>query len=211
LKQFIAYLFLLLNLIAAFALAFASLSVFLSPEKIWYAAIFGMAYPYLLLLNFIFLILWVIFKPKFAVLSLLVILAGFNHIGNYLQLRGRQTDEKGIKITSYNVKYFTGSSQYPTRENANHILNFLRQENADIICLQEVQLNKRQIFDISNSKLPLINHMQLAHTSHEGGQLTMTRFSIVNMGESRFKNSGYWLSFSDGLFESDGVRVFRWV
>jgi endonuclease/exonuclease/phosphatase family metal-dependent hydrolase len=85
----------------------------------------------------------------------------------------------------------------------------LRQENADIICLQEVQLNKRQIFDISNSKLPLINHMQLAHTSHEGGQLTMTRFSIVNMGEIRFKNSGNMIIFTDVLIDSDTVRIYN--
>jgi endonuclease/exonuclease/phosphatase family metal-dependent hydrolase len=209
LKQFFAYLFLLLNLIAAIALAFASLSVFLSPEKIWYAAIFGMAYPYLLLLNLIFFILWLIFKPKFAVLSLLVILAGFNHIGNYLQFSGRQTDEKGIKIISYNVKYFAGSDKFPTKENADHILNYLRQETADIICLQEVRLNKRQIFDISNNKLPLISHMQLAHTSHEGGQLTMTRFPIVNMGEIRFKNTGNMIIFTDVLIDSDTVRIYN--
>lgn len=208
-KQLFKYSLLSLNIVAALALGFASLSVYISPEKVWFAAVFGMAYPYLLLLNLIILVLWLVFKPKYALISVVVILAGYAEIGNYLQLSGRQTQEKGIRIISYNVRYFMGASQFPNKENADHILDFLRQSNADIICLQEVRLNKRQIFDISNNKIPLISHMQLAHTSHEGGQLTLTRFPIINMGEIRFKNSGNMVIYTDMLINNDTVRVYN--
>lgn len=208
-KQLFVYTLLLLNLIAVFALAFATISVFLSPEKLWFAALFGMAYPYILVINLIFMVLWIFIKPLFMLFSLVVILSGYNQIGNYLQFSGQQTKEKGIKIISYNVKYFMGTNQFPTKENADHILDYLRQNNADIICLQEVRLNKRQIFDVTNSKLPQISHMQLAHTSHEGGQLTLTRFPILNMGEIRFSNSGNMIIFTDILMNSDTVRVYN--
>ncbi|MDP2338332.1 MAG: endonuclease/exonuclease/phosphatase family protein [Bacteroidota bacterium] len=208
-KQFFVYTLLLLNLVAVFALGMASISVFISPEEFWFFALFGMAYPYLLIVNLVFMVLWVIIKPKFILFSLLVILAGYNHIGNYLQFSGRRTPEKGIKITSYNVRYFMGNTDFPNKENADHILNFLRQENADIICLQEVRLNKRQIFDIGNHKLSQISHMQLAHSSNTGGQLTMTRFPILNMGEIRFKNSGNMIIFTDILMNLDTVRVYN--
>ncbi len=208
-KRFLVYTLLLLNLIAVSALAFATISVFLSPEKLWFAALFGMAYPYILVVNLIFMVLWVFVKPIFMLFSLVVILAGYNQIGNYLQFSGRETNEKGIKIISYNVKYFMGTSEFPTKENADHILDYLRQNNADIICLQEVRLNKRQIFDVANSKLPQISHMQLAHTSHEGGQLTLTRFPILNMGEIRFNNSGNMIIYTDILMNSDTVRIYN--
>lgn len=208
-KQFSVYTLLLINLVAVFALGIASISVFLSPEKLWFAALFGMAYPYLLVINLVFMVLWIIIKPVFILFSLLVILAGYSHIGNYLQLSGRQTEEKGVRIISYNVKYFMGNSEFPNKENADHILNFLRQNNADIICLQEVRLNKRQIFDISNHKLSNISHMQLAHSSNAGGQLTLTRFPILYMGEIRFKNSGNMIIFTDILMNTDTVRVYN--
>ncbi|HZL09303.1 MAG TPA: endonuclease/exonuclease/phosphatase family protein [Prolixibacteraceae bacterium] len=208
-KQFFVYTLLLLNLVAATALVLATVSVFLSPEKLWVAAVFGLAYPYLLVINLVFMVLWVIIKPKFTLLSLLVILTGYNHIGNYLQFSGKQTQEKGIRIISYNVKYFMGNSNFPNKENADHILNYLRENNADIICLQEVKLNKRQIFDIGDSKLPQISHMQLAHTSNAGGQLTLTRFPILNMGEIRFENSGNMIIYTDLLMNSDTVRVYN--
>ncbi len=208
-KQLFIYTLLLINLVAAFALGIASVSVFISPEKLWFAALFGMAYPYLLIVNLVFIVLWVIIKPKFTLFSIVIILAGYQHVGNYLQFSGKTTQEKGVKITSYNVKYFMGNSDFPNKENADHILNYLRMNNADIICLQEVRLNKRQIFDIGNSKLPQISHMQLAHTSHAGGQLTLTRFPILNMGEIRFKNSGNMIIFTDILMNSDTVRIYN--
>ena len=208
-KQFFVYILLLLNLIAVFALGIASISVFLSPEKFWFAALFGMAFPYLLVVNIVFVVLWIFIKPKFMLLSILVMLASYPHICNYLQLSGKKTLEKGIRITSYNVRYFMGASEFPNKENADHILNFLQQNNADIICLQEVRLNKRQIFDIDNLKLQQIAHMQLAHNSYEGGQLTMTRFPILNMGEIRFKGSGNMIIFTDLLINKDTVRVYN--
>lgn len=193
----------------ALALAFASVSVYLSPEKIWFAALFGLSYPYLLVINLIFIILWAVVKIRYTVISLTVILAGFNLIGNYLQISGRHTDKKGIKIISYNVKNFTGTMEYPTKENADHILNFLRQSGADIICLQEVRLNRRQIFNIYNNLIPDMNHMQLAHTSYEGGQLTLTKYPILNMGEIRFNNTGNMIIYTDMLMNSDTVRVYN--
>jgi endonuclease/exonuclease/phosphatase family metal-dependent hydrolase len=209
LKHFFVYTLLLFNIVAVFAIGVASLSVYISPEISWIPALFGMAYPYLLVINLVFIILWIFIKPKFVIFSLLVILAGFTHIGNYLQFSGKKTEEKGIRVTSYNVKYFMGTSQFPSKENADHITNFLRQNNADIICLQEVRLNKRQIFDIRNTRLPQVSHLQLAHSSFAGGQLTMTRFPILNMGELRFKNSGNMIIFTDILLNTDTVRVYN--
>ncbi len=132
-KHFFVYILLLLNLVAVFALGVASISVYLSPEKLWFAALFGMAYPYLLLINLIFIVLWAIIKPWFTLFSIVIILAGYEHIGNYLQFSGKRTHEKGIRVTSYNVKYFMGTTDFPSKENADHILNFLRQNDADII------------------------------------------------------------------------------
>jgi endonuclease/exonuclease/phosphatase family metal-dependent hydrolase len=200
---------LLLNIVAVAGIGVASVSVYISPEEFWLPALFGMAYPYLLVVNMVFMILWIIVKPKFTLISLLAILAGYNHISNYIQLSGRKTDEEGIRVTSYNVKYFMGTDEFPNKENADHIINFLRQNNADIICLQEVRLNKRQIFDITNTKLPQISHLQLAHTSYAGGPLTMTRYPIVYMGEIRFKNSGNMIIYTDVLIDSDTVRVYN--
>lgn len=200
----------MLNIVALIAIGISSLSVFISPEVFWIPALFGMAYPYLVIINIVFVILWLFVKPKFSLLSLVAILAGYYHMSNYIQVSGEKTRQKGIRVVSYNVKYFMGTTDFPNKENADHILNFLRKNDADIICLQEVRLNKRQIFDIKNTKLPMANHMQLAHNSHAGGPLTMTRYPISYMGEIRFKNSANMIIYTDIIMnETDTVRIYN--
>lgn len=208
-KRFFIYTLLFFNLVAVFAIGVASLSVYISPTESWIPALFGMAYPYLLILNVVFIILWIFIKPIFTLFSLLTILAGYNHIGNYLQFSGKKTLEKGVRVTSYNVRYFMGNTKFPNKENADHITDFLRQNNADIICLQEVRFNKRHVFDIRNTRLPQVSHMQLAHNSYAGGPLTMTRFPITYMGEIRFKNSGNMIIYTDILMNADTIRVYN--
>jgi endonuclease/exonuclease/phosphatase family metal-dependent hydrolase len=102
-----------------------------------------------------------------------------------------------------------GASEFPNKENADHILNYLRQTNSDIICLQEVRLNKRQLFDVKNTRITNMSHVQLAHNSNAGGLLTMTSFPILNMGEIRFKNSGNMIIYCDLLIENDTVRLYN--
>ena len=208
-KQVFVYTFLLLNIFAALAIGIASVSVFISPEVIWLPALFGMGYPYLLIFNLIFVVFWIFVKPKFSLLSLFVILAGYNHIGNYLQFLGNDTLEKGLRVTSYNVKYFMGTSEIPNKESAEQIVRFLRDDSADIICLQEVNLNKSHIFNIKDTQLPQVNHLQLAHNGQAGGLITMTRFPILNMEEIRFGNSGNMIIFTDLLIDKDTIRVYN--
>ena len=209
-KHVFVYTFLLINIVAAVAIGVASLSVFISPATFWIPALFGIAYPYLMVVNLAFIVFWIFIKPKFTILSLLVILAGFNHIGNYLQFSGKHTNDKGVRITTYNVRYFVGNTQIPIKENADHILRFLREDNADIICLQEVRLNKAQIFDINNTQLPHVAHMQIAHNGDAGGLLTMTSFPIIKMEEIRFENSGNMIMYADIVMNtSDTIRVYN--
>lgn len=209
-KHVFVYTFLLINILAAVAIGVASLSVFISPATFWIPAIFGIAYPYLMVVNLAFIVFWIFIKPKFTILSLLVILAGFNHIGNYLQFSGKHTNDKGVRITTYNVRYFVGNTQIPIKENADHILRFLREDNADIICLQEVRLNKAQIFNINNTQLPHVAHMQIAHNGDAGGLLTMTSFPIIKMEEIRFENSGNMIMYADIVMNtSDTIRVYN--
>jgi hypothetical protein len=211
LKKLAVIILLLLNLIIIAALCMAYLAVYISPARNWIFPFFGLAFPYLVILNLAFLIIWLVFKPKLALLPLAFFLSGYFQLANYIRVSGKSNPEKGIRIVSYNVKYFMGNGNVPDKAAAEQILNYLKQSKADIICLQEVQLNKRQIFDILNAKdqLPQIEHLQLAHASHAGGSVTLTTYPIINMNELRFENTGNLVIYTDILINSDTVRVYN--
>ena len=101
----------------------------------------------------------------------------------------------------YNIFVLTEPADL--KENADNIVDFLQQQNADIICLQEVRLRKNDIFNLKNTvdSLGAINHYQYARSSTTFGSVTMTRYPIVNMGEIRFENSRNITIYTDVAYQ----------
>ena len=90
--------------------------------------------------------------------------------------------EQGIKVLSYNVLQF-----YSYLENRNvdyTVLDFIADQHADIICLQETKLQRKgELNPIKlKSRFPGIVHCQLAHQNMWNGPVTFSRFPIINMG-----------------------------
>lgn len=210
-KKFLLYSILVLNIVAVVGLLTSYLSVYIPPNKFWVAAFIGLSYPYILLVNIAFVIFWLFLKWKYSLISLLTILAGFQFIPRFYQFSGRKSDATNIKVLSYNVRHFSGAGMEDTRENAEKIITFLEEQNADIICLQESRLRRNNIFNLSKTvkELKNIQHYQFASSSSSFGSVTMTRYPIVDMGEIRFENSTNISIFTDVLIGKDTVRVYN--
>lgn len=199
------------NVIAALALVISYFSGYYSPEKHWIFPFFGLAYPFILLINILFLVFWLIAKPRNALISLITIVAGWNFVSRYYQLKGKSTEEEGIKIMSYNVHHFRGTGNLSEKETAIEISNFLKEHKPDIVCLQEVRLRKNTIFNLHKTveEFDFINHYQYARSSSTFGSVTLSRFPIVNMNEIRFENSRNITIYTDMVIDSDTVRIFN--
>ena len=203
--------FLIINLIVIISLFTAYLSVYISPDKNWIPSFFGLAYSFILIVNLLFIGFWLLFKPRYVLLSLVSIIIGWGFVSRYVQLNEKKIEKGDVKVISYNVKYFIGDENLTQIENANKIVSFLEEQNADIICLQEARLRKNSIFNLQGTvkKLKTINHYQYARTSTTFGSVTMTRFPIINMGEIRFDESRNMTIFTDVIIQNDTVRIFN--
>ncbi len=142
---------LLLNFLAVLLILLSYVSVYINPAKFSLLAFAGLAYPLFLVLNLLFIILWIFLRAKYTFLSLLIILLGWNHLGRLVQFNSDSTlteKDKHINILSYNIQNFvnenTASTKYITDfENQAKIIEYVRQQNADIICLQEVLYDRK--------------------------------------------------------------------
>ncbi len=144
-------------------------------------------------------------------ISFLSLLLGLGFINRYVQFSGNTTEKSGVKIISYNVHSFAGNGEGKQKKNADKILEFLNEQNADIICLQESRLRKNNIFNVSKAakNLTSIYHYHYARTSETYGQVTFTRYPIIKMGEIRYEKSTNMAIFTDVIIDSDTVRVFN--
>jgi endonuclease/exonuclease/phosphatase family metal-dependent hydrolase len=209
LRAFIRYGFLLVSCALALLLGFTYISPFFNPAKVWAPAMFSYAYPYLTLVNVIFLVFWLIAKRAYAWIPLLALLIGFNVHRQYFQLSGSSSDEKGMKVLSYNVHHFYSYLDRNSKDEA--ILDFIANQKADIICLQETKLQREGALNPVKlkSRFPGINHCQLAHMSQWGGPVTFSRFPIINMGELRFEDSSNMVIYTDVVRMGDTIRIYN--
>lgn len=185
--------------------------MYVPPDKLWVPSFFGLAFPFIVAANILFVIFWVIIKPRFLFFSLLPLLVGWGFINRYVQFSGRSTDNDGIKVVSYNVHNFAGKKVAEQKASADKILDFLEEKNADIICLQEIRLRRRNVFDVTEAikNLHSIEHYHYASSGSTFGILTFTSYPIVKMAEIRYEKSSNMGIYTDVIIDSDTVRIFN--
>lgn len=209
-KAFLKILF-FFNVLTVIALLISYSSVYIAPDIFWIPSLFGLAYPFILGANLLFVVLWLLIKPRNLFLSLLFILLGWNFIGRYYQLKSENVEHADLKVLSYNVGHFYGDGTQKVDENSEAIVSFLIEQNPEIVCLQETRLRKNSIFNLPETikKMESIKHYQYARSSNTYGMVTMTRYPIVNMQEIRFEDSRNMAIYTDVIIDFDTVRIFN--
>ncbi len=211
------------NILLAVSLLLAYLAPFISPSVFWPVAFFGLAFPYILILNLIFVVYW-LFRWKRAIfISLISILAGIYHINNYIpifqksaNLTGEQTTGQDLKVLSYNVRAFNLYDWLNDPNTNKGIFNFIRSEHPDIICLQEFYTGRNSEFSPERiSNLFRETPYQHVHYSYQTGKntgygiATFSRFPIKEKGKIQFENSGNLAIFTDIDINGNLIRVYN--
>lgn len=222
-KSILQSLLLIFNLLTIILLLFSYGAYHISPLTIPILAIAGLAYPYILLINLLFVLVWIFVKIKFAIFPLLFILLGWNHMGRLIQLSGNELPEQNsrqIKLVVYNLQNFlklnTSSTKYVTDfANESKILDFLKNENADIVCLQEM-LNDRQDKEEFVKRMAELLQCPYYHFENYYSKnpekvdaiATFSIYPIVSEGHLTYEEKTICI-FTDLKLQNDTVRVYN--
>ncbi len=116
----------------------------------------GLAFPVFLLLNIAFLIFWLCVKKTWATIPFAGLIIGFGPIRVYSPLNMRASAPDGcIKVMSYNV--FSFSTWTDTNE-PSMLLEFIKSENPDILCMQEAYCGGRKQEIVDSTLLAQMPH-----------------------------------------------------
>ncbi len=133
----------------------------------------GLVFPVFLLINLGFLIFWICFKPKGMVIAIAGFVLCYVPIRKYSPLNiSRDAPKDAIKVLSYNVWLFAG---WEDGDNpSNPILEYIKQQAADIVCLQESATN-----EVGQQKVDSILNPIYAYrdTARRGGSDCMSIYS----------------------------------
>ena len=131
-----------INYLFVILLLLTNVSPVLSPDLFWPIALFSLAFPFIVLINFLFFIYWLAVFKRYLFYSLLAMILSYSLILDHLQIRTSvtQTEENQISLLSFNVHNLSNTNiNRGDKVIRNSILQFVDEQNADIICFQEFQ------------------------------------------------------------------------
>jgi endonuclease/exonuclease/phosphatase family metal-dependent hydrolase len=216
LRKVIYRILLTVNAFFAFTLLLSYLAVHINPEDFVLPAFFGLAYPYLLLINIIIVIAWAMLLRFEALISVVVIAIGFTHFSNYIKLSKPSGDKTNtFKVISYNVRLFNYFESKNGTVSEKKVLEFLKSQNPDIICLQEFfvlgipTLKESEIIKALGGKY--YSHMKLIGSGKNKfyGIITLSKFPIVRKGEIVHPGSSSLSIYTDVVIKSDTFRIYN--
>ena len=106
-RRFSRNILLAINIFLILLLALAYLSIYINPATTAFPALFGLAYPYIAAANVAMVIVWILFRKWYALLSALALAAGFGYIHNFIRFTNQGTEEHHeLKLMSYNIRLF---------------------------------------------------------------------------------------------------------
>ncbi|WP_276133363.1 endonuclease/exonuclease/phosphatase family protein [Polluticoccus soli] len=149
----------MVNVLAAIWLALCALAAIVSPARFSWLALFSLTTPFAVAANVFFMFLWLFSSRKFrSVLSLSALLVsykvvitilGFNYFGENDMVRRPST----IKIISWNAHGLGIFNRPQNKEFNKRILEYLKEENADILCIPEFSVTKSNIMKPNAEKI----------------------------------------------------------
>jgi endonuclease/exonuclease/phosphatase family metal-dependent hydrolase len=208
--------FLVLNILFVAALLLSYFAVKINPEDFAFPAFFGLAYPYILLINLIITIIWAVNLKYEALISIVVIAVGFNHLSNYIRFsRTSENDKATFKVMSYNLRLFNYFETPKRKDSQKRILDYLKTIQPDVICFQELFITGNKDEKEMEIRMSLggkyYSHLKLLGRRNNQfyGIATYSRFPIINKGEINHPGSASLSIYSDIVIQKDTFRIFN--
>ena len=219
-RSFFQWVLIILTILSVLCLLLSYTAFFVSPAKVWFLAFFGLAYPLILAVNLLFVLLWLILRKKYIWIPLIPILIGFSHILSIIEIRSNDTPpvSGSLKVLSYNIH---GHSEYYKKPSSNGnfsaVIDFLSEEQPDILCLQEFYSNTKDSTDVFRQVSERINMKYFHYKKYYNSKNKRKIDALVIFSKYPILRTGFYLDdrkttiaiYVDISVDDEIVRVFN--
>ncbi len=175
---------LMINIIASLLLIISSYSDHISPLKTVYPSFLGIMFPFFLIPVIFFIIYWGFRKRIYLLIPLLTIAVCWEPVKRYVPINVSQKPPKEnvIKFITYNTCNMGREREWNDKK-GNSVINFLKAEDPDIICLQEYTFFKdNKLITEAKIKKELKDypyyHYSKATPQHNSGLAIFSKYPI---------------------------------
>lgn len=176
---------------------------FLAPKLFPFLSVFTLMMPLMLILNFVFFLYWLLQTKRQMLLSGLVLLLGITFISKFYKFSTKNLPEEKADFTlmSYNVRMFNLYEWLPGTDIPQKIMGFVKEQDPDIVCLQEYTSRGKASF-------PGYKHKFIFGRDGLSGQAVLSKYPIIDSGYIEFPNSGNNVVFADIKRGKDTMRIY---
>jgi len=194
----------IVNSLLATLLLISYLGYFISPNTYSFFSFLSLVIPFLIIINILFAIYWMLkFKKQFLVSSI-ILLIGFQYIANFFNFSEKKVLlTKDVKIMSYNVRMFNLYNWIDEENVDQKIFDFIKEKSPDILCIQEFHPSKKLNLDYP------YKFVKIRTNQNNFGHAIFSKYKIINSGSLNFSNSSNNAIFVDLIKNKDTIRVYN--
>ena len=128
-----------LNSLVAAMLLMSYLLPYVAPKTFAFLSVLSLAVPLLIILNVLFVLYWFLKTKKQLLLSVFVLLLGYNHVSSLYKFASSKNieNENNLSIMNYNVRLFNLYNWIPEEKVEERIVNLIKEAQPDIVSFQE--------------------------------------------------------------------------
>ena len=196
-----------LNSLFAVALLFSYLLPYIPPDSFALLSVFSLGVPFLILVNIIFMLYWLFRLRRQLLLSLIVLLIGFNHLTSIYEISSEEEEPRKdiLRVMSYNVRQFNEYGWSEKVDIPEKISEFIEQEDPDVVSMQEYFRGELSIAE----RFPY-KYIKLKEQNAEFGLSILSKFPIINSGSLDFPTgSNNNAIYADVVKGNDTIRVIN--
>jgi endonuclease/exonuclease/phosphatase family metal-dependent hydrolase len=195
-----------LNVIVIFLTLMGYVLPFLAPKIFPVLAVLTLFLPVFLVVNILFFVYWMVQLKKQMIGSGLVLLLGFSFIGKFYKMSETEIDasERDFTVMSYNVRLFDLFHWQQKEGVKQTILDFINEQNPDILCIQEYSENARVDLRVYKHKAIFMLGNKI-----KTGQAIFSKFPIIDQGNLRLPHSDNNIIYADVRKGKDTLRVYN--
>ena len=192
-----------INSLIATLLLISFLSYYTSPNTLPILSLLSLTIPFLIVLNILFALYWLLKLKRQFLISIVALLIGFQHITKFYSF-----DEKKVllssdlKIMSYNVRMFNVYKAIKDSNIPQNIFEFINTKNPDVLCLQEFSKKENLGFKYDYNFIKV-------NPKENFGQAIFSKYKIINSGSLNFPDTNNNAIFADIVKNEDTIRVYN--
>lgn len=196
----------LINSVVAVLLLLSYGLDYVPPKTFSLISVLSLSVPLLIVLNMVFGFYWLIKLKKQLLLSVVVLLVGYNHVLSFYKFSSESSikSENTFTVMSYNVRLFNLYDWIDDKTIPTKIQDFIIKESPNIVCFQEYDSS----VDLDFRFFPYI-HQTKSSASKKSELAILSTYEILNSGYIEFPNSANSAIYADVLIKSDTLRVYN--